>query len=249
MAAGQPLYGDGRHYDLLHAPWQQDIDFWLDCARRFGGPVLDLACGTGRVALPLARAGFAVTGLDLAPGMLTEAARKCESEPCRPRFVAGDMRAFTLGQRFRTVIIAFNSIAHLHTREDVERCLACVRAHLADGGALALALINPRVDLLARRAGDVREITRYADPDSNEEVVVSERVRYDSARQLCLASWQACRGGHTSTQELALRVYFPQELAALLHYNGFAIESRHGDFAGRPFADGAPQQVVVARTR
>jgi len=101
--------------------------FYKDLARQTGGPILELACGTGRLTLPLARDGHEVVGLDASPAMLRAARAKAEAEEVEITFVQGDMRSFHLGRRFLLVILCCNSLAHLTTNETVRASLACVR--------------------------------------------------------------------------------------------------------------------------
>src|SRR6185503_10941179 len=90
-----------------------DVEFYLAQARKMGGPVLDLACGTGRVAFPLAQAGFDVTGVDRAPAMLEVARTKLRASPLKNlRFVRGNMARFSLGRRFRLTIVAYRAFQH-----------------------------------------------------------------------------------------------------------------------------------------
>jgi ubiquinone/menaquinone biosynthesis C-methylase UbiE len=107
--------------DVMESPIDGDVAFYLAHARRSRGPILGLACGTGRIAIPLARAGFDVTWLDRAPGMLAVARRKLRAEPIPGlRFVRGNMTRFSLPQRYGLVIIAFRSVQHLLTVRELD---------------------------------------------------------------------------------------------------------------------------------
>src|SRR2546422_852191 len=101
------IYQSGSHYDRLFDTGVPP--FWLEQARRYGGPVLELGCGTGRLAIPLAQAGGAVTGIDRAPSMLSEARRKAEAAGVSVAWHEADMRAFDLGTRFAWAFIASNA--------------------------------------------------------------------------------------------------------------------------------------------
>jgi SAM-dependent methyltransferase len=121
----------------------QDVAFWLEVARNTPGPCLELACGTGRVSLRLAAAGVDVVGLDLDPSMVTFAAsQQARSrqglQPCRARFLAGDMRRFSLHERFGAALIPYNSLQLLTDLNDQRDCLALAAAHLAEGGVVGL---------------------------------------------------------------------------------------------------------------
>src|SRR5262245_35858109 len=103
-----------------------DVAFYLDCARRFGRPVLELATGTGRVLIPLAKAGYEVVGLDAAPAMLEVARAKLGREPelaARVALVEGDMRDFSLGRRFPLTLIPARAFQHVVEPEDQRRTL------------------------------------------------------------------------------------------------------------------------------
>src|SRR5437762_12653200 len=100
------IYQRGTHYDCLFDTGVPP--FWLEQAQRYGGPILELGCGTGRLAIPLAEAGFAVTGIDRAPAMLAEARRKAAATRVSVSWHEADMRAFKLGERFAWAFIASN---------------------------------------------------------------------------------------------------------------------------------------------
>jgi len=111
-------------------------------ARRTGGPVLGLACGTGRLLCELARAGFEVVGLDLCDAMLRQAERFAAAldEPARRRvrWVRGDMSDFDLPRLFGLICVADNSLREQKTRPMLRSCLACIRRHLAPGGRVLI---------------------------------------------------------------------------------------------------------------
>ena len=133
IADGSQIYWDGAHYDAFNVPYQDDMKFYLAEAKKARGPVLELACGTGRLTIPLAAAGVDVTGLDLAGPMLARARAKAAAAGVKPRFVKGDARSFSLG-RFKLIFIAFNSMQHLAAREDIEGLFSSVARNLAPGG-------------------------------------------------------------------------------------------------------------------
>ena len=145
-----------RAYDAFfhHAPPQiaGDVDFYERLARETGGPVLELACGTGRIALPLAERGLDITGVDASDGMLAIAERKSAALPPAARqrltLVSQDMSELALDRRFGCIFVAFRSFQHLLTVDLQRRALAAMQRHLAPDGRLALHLFDPRLDLL-----------------------------------------------------------------------------------------------------
>lgn len=130
-------------HDVECAAYTADLDLWRELAAAAGGPVLDLGCGTGRVALALARSGFDVTGLDSDPTLVQALRARARDRQLRVDAVAGDARSFELGRTFALVISAMQVVQLLGGPEGRGRMLAAVRRHLRPGGQFAAALANP----------------------------------------------------------------------------------------------------------
>lgn len=245
--ANLPLFFEGVHFDLKWRNYTADLDFWVCQVRKYGEPVLDLACGTGRVPLHLARSGFRVTGIDSSDALLREAARKCQRLGLSAEWGHHDIRGFDLGTRFPLVIFPFNSIASLIEAKDLEACLACVKRHLAPRGKFVIDSFNPRLEILARDPDKRHPHTRYPAPNGRGMVEVTESNHYDSSTQInhiCLFH-KMPRDGGEFVEEVAVRIYFPQELNSLLRYNGFLIEAKYGDYFESEFDAYAQKQVIV----
>jgi SAM-dependent methyltransferase len=133
-------FADADNYDL-----EDDSDtgvaFYAALAHETGGPALEIGCGTGRVSIPIASQGFAVTGLDIVPGMLERARRKSALLPVH--WVEGDGRSFELGERFRLIFLTGNAFQLFLTRTDQEALLKQVHRHLYDDGLFAFETRNP----------------------------------------------------------------------------------------------------------
>jgi SAM-dependent methyltransferase len=140
-------------YDLVFEGYREDIPFWLDEARRGKGPVLDLACGTGRVLLPILEAGIDADGLDLFAPMLERARAKAEAIGKRPRLVRAPMHEFRMPRRYRRIVCAFNAFAHNVTPAEQLSALRTCREHLEDGGALLIHLGLPCPELWSAPQG------------------------------------------------------------------------------------------------
>jgi SAM-dependent methyltransferase len=255
MTAERSLYDDPTFYDRITSPPGGSLDFHLSVARASAGAVLELACGTGRLTIPIAQAladepTRRVTGLDLAPAMLDAARRKAADAGVDVELVEGDMRHFALGRRFGTIFVAFNSLLHLTTNEALRACFTCVREHLAPGGTFAFDIFNPSIQTLARAPDERTTQTRLLDAELGE-IHVETTVNYDAATQVNRAAWHLSAPGRPNylTIPLHLRCIFPQELPMLLAANGLRLESRSGDFGGEPFTSESPRQVCVCRAR
>jgi SAM-dependent methyltransferase len=144
-------YADPVDYDRQDSS-DTGVAFYVALARETGGPVLEIACGTGRVAIPIAQQGFAVTGLDVVPGMLERARSKAAGLPIR--WIEGDARTFDLGdERFRLIFLTGNAFQAFLTNADQEALLGRGRAHLHDEGLFAFETCNLRWGAYGDRDG------------------------------------------------------------------------------------------------
>lgn len=142
---GTELYTTPEFYDAVYAGITADIAPWVAEARAAGGPVLEVACGTGRLLVPTLQAGVACDGLDVSEVMLAAAREKLAARGLRARLFAADMRDFSLPHRYAMVGIGFSSFLHNLTQADQLHTLRCCRAHLENGGALHLVHFHPSV--------------------------------------------------------------------------------------------------------
>jgi SAM-dependent methyltransferase len=209
--------------------------------------VLELACGTGRLTLPIARDGHDVVGLDASRTMLAAAARKSAESGVRASFVLGDMRDFDLGRRFGLVIISCNSLAHLTETEDLRDCFAAVRRHLVSGGVLAFDVMMPDLRLLSLPRDEARRLDLGPNPASAIEA--EEVAHYDPVGQLRVSHWRVRQPGgrELAMAPLALRQFFPRELPLLMEIGGLELVARYGDFARNPLEPNSLNQICVAR--
>jgi SAM-dependent methyltransferase len=245
------IYRSGRLYDLYYPPSPEQTAYWLTLAQSCGDPILELMCGTGAHAIPLAQRGHRVTGLDLAGPMLAEAKRKSAASGVTVEWVTGDVRHFALGQQYRLIYLPGNSICHLLARDDLEACLASVIRHLHPEGRFALSVFVPSLPLLMKTPEEEQPFVEYIDPESGVEVVITHRSWYDAAAQIKYNRLfrRVGNGPLEPDGELTMRMYFPQELDALFWYNGLAIEDKYGGSDRRPFDSGSQMQFYVLKRR
>ncbi|HTI80473.1 MAG TPA: class I SAM-dependent methyltransferase [Acetobacteraceae bacterium] len=243
-----------RAYDAIYReappPIAGDVAFYQCLAQRTGGPVLELACGTGRIALPLAESGLDVTGVDVSDGMLSIIRQKAPAH--RLTLLAQDMSALNLDRRFGCIIIAFRSFQHLLTIELQRQTLAAIHRHLAPDGRLALHLFDPRLDLLVDQTPR-QPVLRGTDPATGHSFTGEMlNARFDYLAQIRRDVWRyrefAPDGSLLAedTREMALRWTWRWELHHLLELCGFTVEAQYSDFTGSPPAYGK-ELIVVAR--
>ena len=240
------LYEDGRHYDrMFTTDGEHASSFWLGMAQESGESVLELACGTGALAIPLARAGYEVTGLDLSESMLAEARRKSQASRVSVDWRHGDIRDFHLGRTYSLIILASNTICHLLDLPSLEACLRCVREHLADEGRFVVTVFVPDQALLQRRCDEPEVLAEYEDPDGRGRITVTATYEYHPDTQIKHITTRSRIGDSEESGTLTLRMYYPQELAALLKYNGLEIVERWGDHDRNPFGPDSKMQVLT----
>lgn len=248
---GESIYWDARHYEAHNAELtRSDLPFLLRRVAELGEPVLELACGSGRLCVPVAAAGYRVTGLDLTPSLLEHAEGLARERGVTDRLelIEGDVCRFDLGRRFPFIAYPFNAITHLHDYRDILACLGCVRRHLEPGGRLLLDLFNPKLEFFVRDPAERRREHSYPDPSGGGEVVVWESSFYDRATQLNHITWTYDIGERQGVfqRKLTMRQIYPQELRALLEWAGFAVERIWGDYDDSPFTADSPKQLVLA---
>jgi SAM-dependent methyltransferase len=233
--------------------------FYCALAREAGGSVLELACGTGRVTIPIAKLGLPVTGLDIVPGMLARARSK--SAGSSVRWLEGDARTFDLRERFRLIFMTGNSFQAFVTNDEQAAVLRRAHAHLDDDGLFAFETRNPLPPNLKTRDGFfltletiAEEVRRpsYINADGHEVRVTTTQVYDHVAQVLHVTSAKRWHDGgreYTRVTRTALRYTFPRELAALLHYNGFDILRQYGDWNEEPLGAASPSIISVCRKR
>ncbi len=259
LAGTTAHYDDPAYYTKTYRRRLDDVRYYVDLAESRGGPVLELGCGNGRIAVPLARGGVEVAGVDLSAPMLADLrARLAAEEPevrARVTLRRGDMRAVRLGRRFPLVFCPFNAFLHLYERRDVERFLATVRAHLAPRGELVFDVSIPEPTELARKPERAYSAPSFvypgADGGPGERVRYTERFDYDKLRQVLFVAMEFIpeSGAEAWMTPLAHRQFHPAELEALLHYNGFEVTRRAGDFDGSAPTNESASLIVHARAR
>lgn len=249
-------FSDPANYDR-----EDDSDtgtaFYAGLAHETGGPVLEIACGTGRVSIPIARSGIEVTGLDIIPGMLEQARKKSTGLPTR--WVEGDARMFNLGEQFRLIFLTGNAFQAFLTNADQKALLQRVRAHLQDEGLFAFETRNPLLSTFEDRNGLFVRLETHLEEESwpslidanGHEVRITRTREYDHFTQIL--HWTTIRRWHEGNQErtkitrIALRYTFPQELAALLHYNGFEVLRLYGDWNLEPLMAESRSILIVCQ--
>lgn len=235
-------------YDLEY-DHDYDLPFWLALAQREGGPVIEWGAGTGRIAIPLAKAGFDVTGVEISNPMLGLARKKSKSV----RYVLGDMRSAKPDRRYRLAVCAFNSFLCLPSVDDALAFLRNAREHLLPGGLLGIEVSAFTPEELAETSGIPalhHDFTRELPSGRLERFSTS---RYDAATQLLeMRLFYELYGSEGELEskranDLTIRVTGRDELVLMLRLSGFEVEAIYGGFEGEPFTAGSDHLIALAR--
>ncbi len=247
-------------YDLdVRSVARDDLEFYQTYAKEVAGPngsarILELACGTGRVAIPLIQAGHSVCGLDLSPRMLEIFTNKLENLPAtmqnRVELVFGDMGDFVFPTPFDLVIIPFRGFQALTTKTGIHGCLRSVRASLAPHGLFIVDVFKPMADITTRWRGPERHDWTYDDRETGRRIVrTSKHSRIDTNSQIIypelvyhVTDADGTRREYRDT--LSLRYWYRHQLELELASHGFSIAREIGYYDGRPVEYG-PDQIFV----
>jgi SAM-dependent methyltransferase len=264
--AGAPLAGStptddyaphARFYDLEHEDYQEDIAAYAGFAARAGRTgILEMACGSGRVLLPLAASGYTVTGVDLSPAMLAIARQKVKAAQLEKRvtLIQGDMRTVDLGRQFDLVIIGLNSLMHLETQQAQLDAFRNAARHLSPQGRLVVDLFNPDVALPeSPQEGQLflHCLKVLPETEGGAHLLHFQSPRVDRATQLVTMTNyydELPPDGHVRRHmaPFTLRYVTAGELRLLLERAGLEVEALYGTYELDPLREDSPRLLAVA---
>ncbi|RJP66353.1 MAG: class I SAM-dependent methyltransferase [Candidatus Abyssobacteria bacterium SURF_17] len=246
----------------------EDIAFFGAMVRRLGGPVLELGCGTGRLAIPMVRQGFEVVGLDISAGMLERFRRNLASEPHeirnRASVVRADMRRFVLKKLFGCVVISSNTLLLAGSERAVGETLACIALHVRAGGSVIIDIAaideDVRRSLSRYPTGLISDLT-FSDNSNGERVKRIHKMTVHggenggiqdgrspirlSIEYRYLNSREELQGRRREDVVLVR----PNEMFELLAEHDFEVADTYGWYDCRPFSEAERKLLVVARKR
>lgn len=223
-------YADPNLYDAEYGSFKEDFNVFVGLKHH--GSALDLACGTGRLTVPLAKSGLSCVGIDACPSMLECARRK--SEGLDIFYKQGDMRDFRLNQTFDLITLAGNAFQALLTDDDQERLLICVRTHLKPDGLFAFNTRNPRPgDMLT--TVDYEFWHDFRDPNGQLIKVYGKQAYDPSKGTVCYSTKRVWSDVETIT-DIELRFVSLKVLEQKLEALGFQVLNLYGDFHKNPYS-------------
>ncbi len=234
------IYNSGHIYDLQNANDRDDVNFYRSIVKRYGGPVLELACGTGVLSIPIAKDGYDVTGLDLSNDMLLQARNKAEGVS-NLQFLNGNMSDFSIGKKFKTIFAAFNSVCHLHSYHEIKGMINCVKKHLSNDGIFVFDCFIPDFNILSRDKNK-----RYPVFEGNG-LSITETNEYDPIEQVNHIKWYHEYGNQKWIEDLDMRMFYPQETQNYLISNGMTIIEKYGNHQFGEFGRQNRLQIYICK--
>lgn len=236
-----------EHYDLEEAQYvARPLAFYRSLAEEFGSPILDIACGTGLYALPMAKRGFEVTGIDLAKPMLEHARQKALAQNLKLEFVFADARDFLLGKQFKFAFMTGNAFQMFLTRADQNSLLNSIKLHLEQNGVFAFETRNPSGHNLETNLLE-EDWFAYQNTDGLE-VKVSGFQEYDPKTQIL--HWTTYRRfvetrALLNTTRINCKFTSPEDLNDVLNQNGFRVLRQYGNWNKEPLTASSSSIITV----
>lgn len=243
------IYADPEMYDHLYEGYQKDLNVILQWAKS-AQLIIELACGTGRLTIPMAQRGFQMIGVDLHEGMLERAKQKAKEQMVSIEFILQDCSKLSIPVKSSLVFMTGNSFQHFLTNELQDNLLQSVRLHLEKDGIFIFDTRNPLLHELA--AVDEYE-RKYFDKDGNQ-IIEFHRDEYDPLTQIlhCHTNREIYQGQALVAKEqdgISLRFSFPFEMERLLKYNGFEILEVYGDWDKNELKNNSVSMVYVCQVK
>jgi SAM-dependent methyltransferase len=249
-----------KHYDAAYAAKQDlvDLPFYVDLAKKSGGPVLELACGTGRVLLNIARHGIEIDGVDNSAPMLHVLKSHLEKEPPQVRqkitLHEGDMRTFRTGKKYPLVLMPFRPMQHMFTVRDQVSALTTAATHLQENGTFAFDVFYPRFDLLPAGIGEEKLELEWPDPGDPNKIVRRyfrkesfDKIRQTFAATFIFRTYEGDKLLHEETEPLKMSYYTYPHLKSLFQLAGLETVEEFGSFARAPVDNSSDQMIFVLK--
>ena len=245
-----------RFYDWTVEGDVADVAFYVETARRYGSPLLELGCGTGRLTIPLARRGFTITGIDISREMLRIAEAKLDAEPAevreRIRLVQADMSDFQLGEAANVVFVPAASFFHLHTQEQRTSCLSSVRKHLTQAGVVVIDVLP--ADRMANQTVGKTDVVRSSVNPATGKMTreLNRKLSIDrrSQRVTVEHTYVETEPDGSETRHTFVQHYTwvtEEDMRRLLRETRFEDISVFGGYDLAPFSETSHRMIFVAK--
>ena len=238
------IYLNPNLYDALHNDIETDENVIKYYAKKCNGPVLEIACGTGRLSKYIIDLGLPYTGIDNSKPFLDISLQKFRGNGT---FLYNNMQDFKLAEKFDFIFIGFNSFLHNLTDKDALNCLRCVREHLNSDGIFLLSIFLPDPEFLYRDEYlyEARTFFNY----NGKQCRVMERNSYNDETQINSLTWQLEIDGKQSDEIYCFkqRMFYPHKMHLLFQESGFSVNEKFGDWDMNPMDEESPLQIYICK--
>ena len=233
---------DPQTYDDQFWWKKDDIEFWKSLFIYPDTSILELAAGTGRLAIPLIREGIHYTGLELSNEYVQYANLKFQfSNP----IILGDMRDFNFNKKYDFIFIGFNSFLHLLSEDEAIQCLRSIKNHMHANSKLYIDIFMPEASSLYRSSSDILTVMEFMDSQQRCTSTIEEFFFYDNKSEVASISWQYKNHENTYYKkfDFQMKIYSPDTMNRILVDNGFYIHNLWGSYDKSPFKKGSQLQI------
>lgn len=242
-------------YDIEHADFDEDLDMYRNFAELCGGKILELACGSGRLLLPLAREGYTLTGVDTSAAML-EIARQAlakEGTAARCQLVQQDMCTLQLQEKFRLAMVALGSFGHVIGRARQQQALAAIRRHLSLGATFVLDISNEDARYMEALSGQMLHQGTWQQADGSYVTHFLSPASSTSQHLLDLTHFYEVhrQGGSVqrTVSQSSLYLFERNETELLLDQAGFRVKDVYGSYEFGPYQHDSARMIFITEAR
>ena len=242
-------------YDIEHTPFDEDLDMYRNFAELCGGKILELACGSGRLLLPLASDGYRLTGVDTSAAMLELARHHLEAAGTLKycQLIQQDMCQLQLAEKFRLAMIALGSFGHIITRQRQQQALAAIRRHLSTGATFILDISNEDARYMEALSGqmlhqgtwqrdDGSYVSHFLSPASSSTRHLLDLTHFYEV-------YQQAETVRRTVSQTSLYLFERNETELLLEQAGFRIKDLYGNYDFGQYEHESPRMIFIAEAR
>ena len=236
---------DPQLYDDQFWWKKDDIEFWKSQLLYSNKSILELAAGTGRLALPLVREGANYTGIEISKQYTIFANNKLSPYADKPPIIQGDMRIFNINKKFDFIFIGFNSFLHLLKEEEAINCLNSIKKHMHKETKLYIDIFVPHPLFLYRPKNHQTHVLDFYDTHINKEGYILETIDYNSSNEIADVIWKyfIINKKQYHKFNFKMKMYFPDTMNRILIDSGYAINAVWGNYSCSDFCEGSNLQI------
>tara|TARA_B100000686_G_C16715375_1_gene931669 strand:- start:78 stop:845 length:768 start_codon:yes stop_codon:yes gene_type:complete len=229
--------------------WKKDdIEFWKNLLKKDKSKTLELAAGTGRLAIPLIREKINYTGLELSKNYCEYANEQIGLITKKNKIVQGDMRFFNLDQTFDNIFIGFNSLLHILNEKDLIKTLGCIKKHMNNKSSLFIDIFVPHTLFLSRKNNELIKVCEFFDSINKTESSIYEQLKYNHTNEIVDVKWfYKANNRQYEKFNFKMKMYYPDTMNRILIDSGFKIESLWGDYDKSQFHSESALQIYQCK--